>query len=65
MAEETKLNQDDWADKIGTHSARKGSCGRTVSPPMASICLRAGIIDKCPVSLVLIQINIVRRFCKL
>ena len=42
MAEETKLNQDDWADKIGTHSARKGSCGCTVSPPMASICLRAG-----------------------
>ena len=34
-------------DDIGTHSARKGaathcSTGSTVSPPMASICLRAG-----------------------
>ena len=34
-------------DEIGTHSARKGaathcSTGTTVSPPMASICLRAG-----------------------
>ena len=34
-------------DTIGTHSARKGaatycSTGSTVSPPMASICLRAG-----------------------